>query len=113
MCAEADDPSMHDKPLPVRPRTYVLSGGRPRQKLGLSTPWARQGASQEVVDGIEALIPDGYQLGVAVRSNKSRYIFEYGTLGPDRRVDWKMEVSYGIGLKRAAEFALRHHKVIE
>ncbi len=111
MCSQSDDPSEHDRPpTPKPPRAYVLSGSRPRRKLGLSTPWARQSATAEDIAYIEALIPDGMQLGVGMTPSRHKYRFWYHDIdgGPNL---WDMQVSAGIGLRRAAEFALRHHGI--
>jgi hypothetical protein len=42
-------------------------------QLGLSTPWAREGITPEQRAEVEALLPEGYVLGVSVTPDKRRW----------------------------------------
>ena len=78
-------------------------------KLGLTTPWAREGLTREDRDDIEAAIPDGWQLGVSVDRNRAQWIF--WTVDPDGVVSHQLRVSHSMGERAACFYALRHWKL--
>ena len=80
-------------------------------KLGLTTPWAREGLTREDRDDIEAAIPDGWQLGVSVDRNRAQWIFLDG--GPRRGSQPPVAgVGHSMGERAACFYALRHWKLL-
>jgi hypothetical protein len=75
-------------------------------ELGLSSPWAREGISKADRADVEAAIPDGWTLGVAVSPNKDKWVF--WTKDPDGNISHKTHVSHHMALRAACFFVLNH-----
>lgn len=77
--------------------------------LGLSSPWARQGIDAAGKAAVEARIPDGMSLGVAVTPNRAYWLL--WLVEDDKPTTEQLRVSHGLPLRQACLFALEHWKV--
>ena len=80
------------------------------RKLGLTTPWAREGITKADREEVEAAIPDGWQLGVSVTPNKQSWVF--WTVSPEGNVSHKTHVSHHMALRAACFFVLNHRGLL-
>ena len=78
-------------------------------KLGLSTPWARDALQGEDRKDVTEAIPDGWQLGVSMEANRSKWIL--WTVDPAGKVSPKLRVSASMSLRSACFYALRHWRL--
>jgi hypothetical protein len=79
-------------------------------ELGLSSPWAREGISKADRAEVEAAIPDGWTLGVAVAPNKQSWVF--WTKSPQGNISHKTHVSHHMALRAACFFVLNHRGLL-
>ena len=79
-------------------------------KLGLTTPWAREGITKADREEVEAAIPDGWQLGVSVTPDKRSWVF--WTVSPEGNISHKTHVSHHMALRAACFFVLNHRGLL-
>lgn len=112
MCSQSDDPTQHDGPVMLKPRTYVLSGTPPTHgRIVLMSPWARAGIKADDRHAVEAVIPAGYTINVLVTSNKAYW--QLRVTGPSGYESRSLRLSHGMPLPAALRYAIAHWGLVD